>query len=47
MCKVLKGVLALIGDRFGVEGAFGVIKEEALLSITCFGFFEIEVLRDA
>ena len=46
MLKVLKGVLALIGDRFGEDAPSGVIKEEALFSNRLLGFFDMELLRE-
>lgn len=46
MLKVLKGVFALIGDRFGEDAPSGVIKEEALFIDRRLGFFDIELFRE-
>lgn len=43
---VLKGVFALIGDRFGEDAPSGEIKAEALLSKRWLGFFDTELLRE-
>lgn len=47
MWKVLIGVLAFIGERLGDDAPSGEMKEEALLSITRFGFLDIELVREA